>query len=470
MIDIEKVTQQLPVFDTFCSVDKLHRLVEGLQTDKRFNIQVAGTSEAGIPIYHIQFGEGSVKALVVAGPHADEPIGSLTAFGLLTLLKNNNKELVGRDIQWHIIPCIDPDGAKLNEGWTQQPYSFKNFMRNFHKQYPTEQVDGSFPLSYKEIYFNQPTPEARALMDVLESVVPDFYYSLHNAFAGGCYFVLSDDLGLECYQALYRLLGKYNIGLNANSINDGFLQSYAESIYKLPSARVGYDFHEKSGKDFRDFKKGGDTSWGYFQEINPDMVTFVSELAYLNFPIETFRETNIYLRQLVLQADADNKFVKTVILEEWNKVKNDLDIANPFYKKVSAYILLAEKNLHECAPETPFMQYQNLLSDPKYSGKATGDKRFNLHMTVYWVLCHNYEFVRLLKASQQTAIIQSSINRLESLFDNLLEDIGKNINLSELEVIDVNTLAKVQLGSGLIALNAVLERKNTELRARNQGE
>ena len=131
MIDIDKLSEQLPVFDSFCSVDKLNALVEECQADKRFTIDVPGASQQGEPIYHVQFGQGTTKVLIVAGPHADEPIGSLTVFSLLTLLKNSNEELLKQDIEWHIVPCVDPDGAKLNEGWTQRPFTHKNFMKNF---------------------------------------------------------------------------------------------------------------------------------------------------------------------------------------------------------------------------------------------------------------------------------------------------------------------------------------------------
>jgi len=49
------------------------------------------------------------------------------------------------------------------------------------------------------------------------------------------------------------------------------------------------------------------------------------------------------------------------------------------------------------------------------------------------------------------------IERLEQVFDDALLELATHVDLGALEVIDCDTLAKVQLGSGLIALNSVLE-------------
>jgi len=283
MIDIEKLTEQLPVFDTFCSVDKLNALVEECQADKRFTINVAGTSQQSEPIYHVQFGKGAVKVLAVAGPHADEPIGSLTVFSLLTLLKNSNEELLKQDVEWHIVPCIDPDGARLNEGWTQQAFTHKNFMKYFHKQAYKDQADYSFPMNYKGAVFDQPTQEAQILMRILDRAKPDFYYSLHNAFATGCYFFISEDFGQPIYQAFYRLLEKCNVPLNARSGNHDSSVGYAAGVYEQPSIEQTYANCKSAGLDLGDMDIG-QMSCDYLKEIKPSAVIFVAEPAYANHP------------------------------------------------------------------------------------------------------------------------------------------------------------------------------------------
>lgn len=52
----------------------------------------------------------------------------------MSLLSQGNRAPLRADVEWHIVPCIDPDGAILNEGWSQQPFTFQNFVLNFYLQ------------------------------------------------------------------------------------------------------------------------------------------------------------------------------------------------------------------------------------------------------------------------------------------------------------------------------------------------
>lgn len=460
MINLEKLIEQLPVFDTFCSVDKLNALVEECQADERFRIDVPGTSEQGEPIYHVQFGKGATKVLIVAGPHVDEPIGSLTVFSLLTLLKNSNEELLTQDVEWHIVPCIDPDGARLNEGWTQQTFTHKNFMKHFHKQALNEQIDYSFSMDYKGVVFDQPTQEAQVLMKILDRTKPDFYSSLHNAHASGCFFVLSEDLGQSVYQAFSSLLEKYNLPLNASSHAAGLANEYSAGVFTLPTIEASYMLCQRFDLEWEDMGTGK-TSFEYLKEIKPSAIVFYSEAAYGVHPdMLSEKETDIPLRQFLLRLDADGKFNKTVILEEWNKVKDDLDKTSPFYKKTEHYMLITQEHLQDYLPNFIFRPEKALLFDPLYEGMLTERVRFTNCMMSFMMLCGDYEFVRLLKASDQTPAIKSSIKRLEPLFDKALAEIDKQIDFSSFEVSDVNDLLKVQLGSCLIVINTILNKKS----------
>jgi HEAT repeat protein len=69
----------------------------------------------------------------------------------------------------------------------------------------------------------------------------------------------------------------------------------------------------------------------------------------------------------------------------------------------------------------------------------------------------SYQFVRLLKASPQTRAVRQAIERLERVFDEALARIASHVDFDAFEVINCDTLARVQLGSGLIVLNSILE-------------
>jgi hypothetical protein len=460
VIDVRTVLQAIPHFETFCSVDKLYTLIDTLSYDSLgFSIYLAGTSSGGRPIHHIRYGQGTVKALLVAFPHPNEPVGGLTAFSLLTLLRDRHPALVEADVEWHIVPCIDPDGAILNEGWSQRPFSFDNYMRNFHRQEPRDQVEMSFPIKYKRLVFDQPVREAQILQRLLREIQPDFYYSLHNLAAGGAaFYCLSRDIDQRYYARLRELLKHHDMPLDrTGSIFGPWCPSFGEGMYELYSTRKFYDSLEATTSSPEEVLQHGACSFEYLAEIKEDALSFVAETAYVKHPSDgSKKETTENLRQLRLRMDAEYKFVTTVILEEWEKVKKDLDSQSPFYKRIFNGMVSVKDRLHDGLPSWPF-KTRDILFNPAYSRPVTEGERFHIYQERLFLLCQSYEFVRLLKASAQTLQITQAVRRLESVFDEALADIARKIDFDAFEVVDCDTLAKVQLGSGLIVLNSLLE-------------
>ncbi|CAM3992248.1 hypothetical protein KIPE111705_35080 [Kibdelosporangium persicum] len=138
-----------------------------------------GRSRLGEPITMVSIGNGPRSALVFAGPHPNEPIGFLTVPRLA--------ESVTRDdlgFTWHLIGCVDPDGARLNEGWYAGPLSRERYFRGFYRPPFDEQVEWTFP---------DGMPETRALRAVIDEVRPDLMCSLHNGEVGGVFYYVSAD-------------------------------------------------------------------------------------------------------------------------------------------------------------------------------------------------------------------------------------------------------------------------------------
>jgi hypothetical protein len=157
--------------------------------------------------------------------------------------------------------------------------------------------------------------------------------------------------------------------------------------------------------------------------------------------------------------DADSKFIASVIFEEWDKVAADLDTASPFYTKIVNGMISVKEQVVEGLPSWPY-RTRELVFSPTYGGTATEGQRFDTYTLETFVLVHSYEFVRLLRSSKQTPAVKEAIRRLESVFDEALDEIARNIDADAFEVIDCDTLARVQLGSGLIVLNSVLESRS----------
>lgn len=457
-LDVAAVLHEVPKFDAFCSVDRLNGLVETLRRDPAFEVRVVGTSERERPIHHVRFGSGPVKALFVGFPHPNEPIGGLTAFSLLTLLSRRAPTLLAAgDVEWHVVPCADPDGAILNEGWSQQPFSLENYMRNFHRQAARHQVDCSFPINYKRLQFDQPIKETRILMGLLDAIRPDFYYPLHNnAGAGGAWLLLSRGIDPRCYGELHQLLETYQIPLQVTAPFGGQLTQFADGVYQHPHTRMLYDRFEQAMPNPEEALQRGAMSFEYLSDIHGGAVSFVSELPYVRHSSAgSRRETACNMRLLKLRVDADNKFLATVILEEWDKVQADLDSSSAFHRKTLASLINVRDRLHEGPPSWP-AKTRDLLFNPRYARGATEGERFDVYLLDrFFVLCHSYEFVRLLRGSPQTPGVRGAVERLEEIFTEALAELTREVDFQKFEVIEHRVLAQVQLGAGLIVLNSV---------------
>lgn len=460
MIGVQDVLRDVPHFGTFCSVEKLHGLVERLRTHSHFEVTVAGTSVNGVPIHHVRCGKGPIKALVIGGPHAHEPIGSLTVFSLLTLLQQGNRELLDAEVEWHVVPCIDPDGAILNEGWSQRPFTLESYLLNFYLQSRPEQVDFSFPITHKQMLFDRPSQEARVLQNILDRIRPDFCFSLHNfAPMGGVWFALSRDIGQTCYRRIYDLLEQHDLTLQPKAVLG--IDQFGEGMRHLPTMKSHYDDLELQGVAIPDeYVQGrlGASSSEYVLQTNPDALVFVAELTYGKHPSDASeQETGQSLRQLNLRLAADNKFFATVILEEWQNVKEDLDVTSPFYRKILNDLVLVKDKLHIGVTEWYEQPIQSLLFNPEDARIATERDRIQAYMFRTFFLGNAAAFGRLLQVSKQTTAVRQAAARFEQVFDAAIVDMNQHLDLAAFEVTDCDTLARVQLGSGLIALNSILE-------------
>lgn len=456
MIAIDDALDALPGYDKFCSVAELQAFAEALRKDPRFTVEVAGTSAGGRPIDHIRFGQGEVKALFVSLLHCCEPIGGLTVHALMSLLKEGHPAVTGADVEWHIIPCADPDGALLNEGWSQQPITFERYMKGLYNQEAADQIDGSFPIDHKKLHFDAPTREAAVLKGVIDRIRPDFYFPLHNALIGGAFFLVAHDIGADRYRAFHALLEANGIPLQNQMYHAAFFDRLGDGVLKLGGTGKFYEMIEASGGAPEEMLKGGTTSFEYLTAIKPEAQTVVVELPYLSHPLsESDVPTGQNLRQIKLRIEAEQKYVAAATLEEWDKVKDDLDPASPFYRKVLGSIIDHRDRLNDGLPAWG-AGTRDTLYNPAYNKIATERERFENHMISYWVLSQAYTIVRLLKASRQTDAVKAAIVRLEAVFDDALANILVHLDVDRLLFIGHRELAKAQLGCGFVTLNAML--------------
>lgn len=198
-LDVRSALSDIPAVDRFPTVDEIDAELDDLARRHPDLVRVRriGTSRQGHPIRMAVIGGGTRNALVFAGPHPNEPAGFVAVRELARLLCANEGLREALDYRWHLVPCVDPDGARLNEGWYGRPHNREHYARGVHRPAIDEQVEWTFPHLEEPGYFDRVLPETAALARVIDDLGPVLQCSLHNGDYGGAfYYVSSPDRGL----------------------------------------------------------------------------------------------------------------------------------------------------------------------------------------------------------------------------------------------------------------------------------
>ncbi|WP_354379213.1 M14 family zinc carboxypeptidase [Streptomyces sp. PvR034] len=126
------------------------------------------------------------NVLVVAGAHANEPVGGPTALALARRVLDAPGLRAG--CGWHFLLCADPDGAALHR--TPHPHSILDYHRNFFRPPGPEQPEWAPSLLPPD----RLPPETLALTALIDELRPVLQVSLHATDLGGSWVQLTRDI------------------------------------------------------------------------------------------------------------------------------------------------------------------------------------------------------------------------------------------------------------------------------------
>ncbi|MFD3721835.1 M14 family zinc carboxypeptidase [Streptomyces sp. NPDC058674] len=157
-------------------------------------LRQVGASRAGQPLWVLSVdscgtgaGAGAGRnVLVVAGAHANEPVGGATVLSLARRLLRDPAPRAG--CGWHFLLCADPDGAELHR--TPRPYSLLDYHRNFFRPPGPEQPEWAPSLLPPD----RLPPETLALTALIDELRPVLQVSLHATDLGGSWVQLTRDI------------------------------------------------------------------------------------------------------------------------------------------------------------------------------------------------------------------------------------------------------------------------------------
>ncbi|RLF24673.1 MAG: peptidase M14 [Thermoprotei archaeon] len=453
---IEECLKEIPDYREFMTVDELNessrRLVE--KYPDIASLERVGVASNGEPIYalRIKTEEAKHQALCFAFPHPNEPIGSLTLEYLSWKLCEDAKFRKAFKVNWYIVKCADPFGARLNEGWFKGPFEPRKYALNYYRPPGYRQVEWTFPIEYKRLKWDRPTPETKAIMNIIDQAKPIFMASLHNAGFCGVYFYLSDPMP-KVYPLLHALVRGQGLPLHRGEPEVPWAVKLEEAIFKMPFVTETYDYLEKySDKDPAKVIKHGASSDEYAKRVNPEVLTVVCEVPYIyDERVHNTTEIGVPLRDIVLLRLSKREDSLKFFKQHLDEVEEYVDKTSPFYESLKEFIRYGFEYLEA--------ERKWATTDPKLERSATVAEAFDAIVErIYWsnmLMCGL--MIRLMEDSIRKAsgrgreVLRRCEDEVKGFFE---KQVSMFERLSKYEVIPLRKTVTIQLGAILYTMGA----------------
>ncbi len=161
-----------------------------------------GRSREGRPVRGYRFGRGSRKISLIAGCHADEPVGPELLDRVVAYLGTAPPDDdVLRNYEWWIVSHINPDGAERNRAWSDDvsgQYDLPTYLRHVVRELPGDDIEFGFPRGDSD---HGARPENQAVYSWWHTDPRpfDLHVSLHGmGFAGGPWYLIDPDWRDRC--------------------------------------------------------------------------------------------------------------------------------------------------------------------------------------------------------------------------------------------------------------------------------
>lgn len=436
----------IPPIDTFPGVDDLLQRADDLADRIGATRHVIGRARSGAEIPAYTVGAGATRVVVVGGVHPNEPIGFHSVLVLLGLLAERDPALP--DATWHIVPCIDPDGVRLNESWFAAPADRGSYFRGFYRPAPAEQVEWSFPFDHEGVRFDAPIPETRALMSLLDEVRPHVFMGLHNAELGGVYYYLNRDEP-DLVVDLGALPAQLGLFLDVGEPESAELDRLGPGVFRAPLTRERHDYLRGLGID-PSTETGGAGTADYLEPHGT--LTVVAELPYWTHPdaADERGSGREYGDVLVTKAAALTE-LHDDLDDLWSRAAPYLRADTPFRRATDAFVpAMGALGAAEAAR----------ASDPAHRREATVAEVFgNEEVVTMFRLRFGGILRRALHAEAATPDADPAVRALaaevEDRFAGWMDALAARPGIRPLPI---ERLVAVQLGALLVAVSRETER------------
>ncbi len=141
-------------------------------------VEVIGKSREGRPIYGLVVGHGRIRVSIIAGSHADEPVGPRAAVHFACMVAQQ-KEYWAREIAQictlYIVPHANPDGDARNSQWQHHPGDLHTYLLHQVRDLPGDDIEFGYPIDPQDV--PRARPENLAIQEFLRE--PGLPYHMH---------------------------------------------------------------------------------------------------------------------------------------------------------------------------------------------------------------------------------------------------------------------------------------------------
>ncbi len=451
-MDIRSYMAAVPEQDRFLTVDELHAGQDRIAAEfpEVASLRRVGTSRLGEPIRMLSIGKGSHHALLFGCPHPNEPIGAMMLHHFARALCEDQELRDHHDYTWHLIPCVDPDGTRLNENWFAGPFTPRHYARNFYRPAGHEQVEWTFPFSYKRAWFDQPIPETQMLMRVIDELQPELMISLHNAGFGGVYYYLSHG-DADYFSVLHQLPEWESLPLRLGEPEAPYIEEIAPAIFPMLDSRAGYDYIESNGGDPA-ARPHGTSSAQYAEKYGTFYL--VTEMAYFDDArVNDTTVTDRNRREAILAGIDLSEEGGNALRRHYQATAKDLRGDSPFEHAVAWWI--------DAMGENRDTERNWARSNPDTDRPATVAELFSSDQEV--------QFYRLLSQGMLVRMLEGELaigNRTPAIRAHHAEALAnfnawadRLENSLDYRVVPIRKLMSVQLGSMLATADYLAARR-----------
>ena len=443
---MDEVLNSVPDYKEFLTVDELNRSSQELAEENRHvKLLNIGFSTEGESIYALRIDGGPRRALLFGFPHPNEPIGSMTCEYISKRLTEDEELRQELGYTWYIVKCIDPDGARLNEGWFKGDFSPLKYVLNYYRPPGKNQVEWTFPIDYKTLHFHSPLPETRALMNLIDDHHPDFLYSLHNAGFCGVYFYLGEEIP-GIYPRLQGLVRREGLPLHMGELEAPYIEKLDDAIFKGGGVEENYDFIEQNTDvDPATILEQGTSSHGYLKRVC-DGFTLVCEMPYYyDRRVGDNSQSDISRREAVLRSISHSGEVYRFLKPRFEVIAERAENSMRLFASVSDYLENFEKRME------PWRRHAE--TSPEYEGKATVAQAFDSRVaSKFGTMLRMGMTLRVMDQVLKTKPSRQIEGIKDEIYGKILEMDREVQRKSKIEIISIKKLVRVQLGSALIVL------------------